>query len=287
MTRAMLVTVVTVALSITIVAQTPAQRTFASADEAVQALAVATKAGDLDAIRAIFGPESTDLIASSDAATARMNRKVFAAAFRERHSLADEGPDRKSLVIGNEEWPFPVPIVREGNNWRFDTAAGKEEIIARRIGRNELAAIDTCRAYVTAQRRYAAAGHDGKQAGAFAAMLKSDPGKQNGLYWPAKRGEKLSPLGDMVAQAQSEGRTLDPSGAPTPLNGYYFRMVPAQGAAMPALVAWPAQYDVSGVMTFIVMQDGVVREKDLGSGTDAAARGVKGGKPDASWRPVQ
>lgn len=286
MTRAILVGI-TLALSVTIAAQTPAQRTFASPDEAVQALVTAAKASDVDALRAIFGPESQELIASSDPANARMNRKVFAAAYKERHNLADEAPDRKTLVIGNEDWPFPVPIVKEGNTWRFDTAAGKEEIIARRIGRNELAAIDTCRAYVTAQQRYAAVGHDGKPAGAFAALLRSDPGKQNGLYWPAKHGEKLSPLGDLVATAQSEGRTLDPSGAPTPLNGYYFRIVPAQGKAMPALVAWPAQYDVTGVMTFVVMQDGVVREKDLGSGTDAAARSVKGGKPDASWRPAQ
>lgn len=284
MTRIVLVTL---ALSVTVGAQTPAQRTFASPDEAVQALAAATRAGDLDALRSLFGPESQELIASSDPATAQMNRKVFAAAFKERHSLADEGPDRKSLVIGNEDWPFPVPLVKDGNAWRFDTAAGKEEIIARRIGRNELAAIDTCRAYVAAQHRYAAAGHDGKPAGAFASQLKSDAGKQNGLYWPAKHGEKLSPLGDLVAKAQSEGRTLDPSGAPTPLNGYYFRMVAAQGKAMPVLVAWPAQYDASGVMTFVVQQDGIVREKDLGPGTDAAARNVKGGKPDASWHAVK
>src|SRR5262249_27853877 len=157
MTRAILVGI-TLALSVTIAAQTPAQRTFASPDEAVQALVTAAKASDVDALRAIFGPESQELIASSDPATARMNRKVFAAAYKERHNLADEAPDRKTLVIGNEDWPFPVPIVKEGNTWRFDTAAGKEEIIARRIGRNELAAIDTCRAYVTAQQRYAAVG---------------------------------------------------------------------------------------------------------------------------------
>lgn len=285
-------------------AQTAAQKTFATPEDAVKALADAVKAGSLDAILAIFGPEGKELIDSSEPAIARENQQVFAVAFREQWHLEDAAADRKTLVIGNEDWPFPVPIVKVGNAWRFDTAAGKEEVLARRIGRNELAAIDTVRAYVTAQRRYAEQGHDGKPAGLHAAKFQSDPGKQNGLYWPAARGEKRSPLGDLVAQAASEGRQVGASaGQPSPFHGYYFRILTAQGSAAPggaksyvvkgemsggfALVAWPAQYDATGIMTFIVNQDGVVREKDLGPGTDATARKMTAYNPDSSWRVTQ
>ena len=285
-------------------AQTAAQKTFATPEDAVKVLADAVKAGSLDAILAIFGPEGKELIDSSEPAIARENQQVFAVAFREQWHLEDAAADRKTLVIGNEDWPFPVPIVKVGNAWRFDTAAGKEEVLSRRIGRNELAAIDTVRAYVTAQHRYAADGHDGKPAGLHAAKFQSDPGKQNGLYWPAARGEKRSPLGDLVAQASSEGRAVGTTaGQPSPFHGYYFRILTAQGSAAPggaksyvvkgemsggfALVAWPAQYDVTGVMTFIVNQDGVVREKDLGPGTDATARKMTAYNPDSSWRVTQ
>ena len=148
------------------------------------------------------------LIASSDPATGRRNREVFTVAVAEQWRLVDEPPNRKTLVIGNEEWPFPVPLVKEASGWRFDTAAGKEEVLARRIGRNELAVIQTCLAYVTAQQRYAQQGHDGKPAGVYATKFGSDPGKENGLYWPAARGQQRSPLGDLVAQAAAEGRPL-------------------------------------------------------------------------------
>src|SRR5206468_2959858 len=183
--------------------------------------------------------------------------------------LLVDGGKAKTLVIGNEEWPFPVPLVKTASGWRFDTAAGKEEVLARRIGRNELAAIQTCLAYVTAQRRYAMQGHDGKPPGLYAMTFRSDPGKENGLYWPAARGQRRSPLGDLVAQAAEEGRPL--GAAPdqrSPFHGYYFKILTAEGAAGGAksyvvngemskgfaLVAWPAQYDVTGVMTFLVNQ---------------------------------
>ena len=181
-------------------------RAFATPEDAVKALVDTVKTENLDALVAIFGPEGRELAASSDPATGRMNRRVFAVAFREQWHLEDATPTQKTLVIGNEEWPFPVPLVKAADGWRFDTAAGKEEVLARRIGRNELQAIATSRAYVTAQRRYAQEGHDGKPAGVHATKFKSDPGKQNGLYWPAARGEKRSPLGDLVAQAADEGR---------------------------------------------------------------------------------
>ena len=280
-----------------------AGRTFPSAEEAVKALIAAAKKSDVDALLAIFGPDGKDLLASSDPATARQNRQVFVVAAGEQWQLTDDA-NRKTLVIGDEQWPFPVPLVKEARGWRFDTAAGKEEVIARRIGRNELAAIDTVRAYVSAQRRYAADGHDGNRPGAYATKFQSDPGKQNGLYWPVAKGQKRSPLGDLVAQAAAEGRA--PAGdrsQPSPLHGYYFRILTAQGPAASggakqyiangtmsggfALVAWPAQYDASGVMTFIVNQDGIVREKDLGPASDATARQMQTYNPDASWQVVQ
>ena len=283
--------------------ETTPYRTFATPEEAVDALAAATKAGELDALIAIFGPAGRELAGSSDPATARMNRQVFLAASRERKQLVEDSPTRRTLVIGNEEWPFPVPIVKEGDRWRFDTEAGREEVINRRIGRNEMSAIDSSRAYVAAQVRYAEQGHDGKPGGLYAMTFNSDPGKQNGLYWPAARRQKLSPLGDLVAQAAQEGTTLPGPTPPTPLRGYYFKILKEQGAAAPggaknyvvknvmsggfALVAWPAEYDVTGVMTFIVGPDGVVREQDLGPTTDAVAPAITVFNPDESWAPVE
>jgi DUF2950 family protein len=281
-----------------------AARQFASPEEAAKALIDTVKAGKVEDLIAIFGPDGKELIESSDAATARQNQQVFNVAVREQWHLEDAAPDRKTLVIGNENWPFPVPIVKEGTGWRFDTAAGKEEVIARRIGRNELAAIATSRAYVTAQLRYAEQGHDGNPAGVHATKFASDPGKENGLYWPVKKGQKRSPLGDLVAQAAAEGRAVGGDRSqPAPYNGYYFRILTSQGSAATggakqymakgmmsggfALVAWPAQYDVTGVMTFIVNQDGIVHEKDLGATTDATARKMTAYNPDSSWRQVQ
>ena len=284
--------------------QTATQRTFATPEDAVKALVDTVKTGNLDAMLAIFGPEGRELAASSDPATARMNRRVFTVAFREQWHLEDATPTRKTLVVGNEDWPFPVPLVKVADGWRFDTAAGKEEVLARRIGRNELDAIATSRAYVTAQQRYAQQGHDDKPAGVHATKFQSDPGKENGLYWPTARGQKRSPLGDVVAQAAEEGRPLGKDRTqPTPFHGYYFKILTGQGAGASggaksyivkgdmsggfALVAWPAQYDVTGVMTFIVNQDGIVRERDLGAKTDAIARKMTVYNPDKSWRQVQ
>jgi hypothetical protein len=290
--------------SVTTSAQGSAQRTFATPEDAVRALTEAAQAATMDDLLAIFGADGRELVGSSDAATARQNREVFTVAAAEGWRLVDQGTNRKVLIVGNEGWPFPVPLVKSANSWRFDTAAGKEEVLARRIGRNELSAIGTCRTYVAAQRRYAQQGHDGKPAGLFATTFTSDSGKQNGLYWPAARHEPRSPLGDLVAQASQEGRALGTDRErPSPFHGYYFKILTAQGAAAPggaksylvngemsagfALVAWPAQYDVTGVMTFVVNQDGVVREKDLGAQTDATAAGMTLYNPDGSWRRVE
>ena len=278
-------------------------RTFPTAEDAVKVLIDTVKKSNLDELVAIFAPEGQDLVSSSDPATGKRNREVFLAAVTETWKLEDQGAEHKVLVIGNEAWPFPVPLVHESNGWRWDVASGKEEVIARRIGRNELAVISICHNYVTAQRRYAQLAHDGKPAGLFAKSFQSDAGRQNGLYWVAERGKPRSPLGDLVAQAAAEGRTMgSPDGQPTPFYGYYFKVLTAQGANTSggarqyvvdgemsggfALVAWPAEYDGSGIMTFVINQDGVVHEKDLGPQTNAAARALTAYDPDSSWKAV-
>jgi hypothetical protein len=286
-----------------LVAASDVQRTFASPEDAVRALADAVKAEKLDEVMAIFGPESQELVAASDPATGRRNQEVFIVAFKEGWRLVDQPPNRKVLVIGNESWPFPVPLLNEGSKWRFDTAAGKEEVIARRIGQNELAVIQTCHAYVNAQHRYAQDGHDGKPAGLYATKFRSDQGRQNGLFWPAAHGQKLSPLGDLVADAAAEGREIDKSRSPAPFHGYYFRILTAQGPKAAggaksyvmngemsdgfAMVAWPSQYDATGVMTFVVNQDGIVRQKDLGPETSKIVGAMTQFNPDASWIEVK
>jgi DUF2950 family protein len=282
----------------------PGPRTFATPEDAVRALAETTKAGDLQGLLALFGPDGKDLVDTSDPATGRRNREVFVVAFKEGHRLVDAGADRKELVLGNESWPFPVPLVKGPAGWSFDAAAGREEILDRRIGRNELAAIGILRRYVVAQRDYGKTGHDGKPAGLFARRFGSDPGTQNGLYWPAKRGEPHSPLGDLIAQAAEEGHRAGQSASgPSPFYGYYFRILEGQGKSAKggaaeyvvngemsggfALVAWPVHYDASGIMTFLVNQDGVAYEKDLGPETEKAVKAITRYDPDGTWHPVQ
>jgi Protein of unknown function (DUF2950) len=291
------------ALAIVLAAVAPAHgqepRVFPTPEDAVRALTEAAKASNLDGLLAIFGADGKDLISSSDPATARQNREVFVVAIAEGWRLVDRG-EAKELVIGNEAWPFPVPLVKTAAGWKFDTAAGKEEVLARRIGRNELAAMRISQTYVTAQRLYARRAHDGKPAGLYARRFASDPGTQNGLYWPVKRGEPHSPLGPLVAEAAAEGRQVGTSGSRVPFHGYYFRILEGQGPAAQggareyiangdmsggfALVAWPAQYDATGIMTFMVNQDGVVFEKDLGPDTAAAVAKITRFDPDTTWQ---
>lgn len=302
--RTALASLVLLACAALAAAQKPAVRTFATPEDAAQALIGIVKAGKLDDLVALFGPGGQELVEGSDPATGRENRQVFTVAAAEGWRFVDQGPSRKTLIVGNEAWPFPVPLVREGATWRFDAEAGKEEVIARRIGRNELAVIEVCRAYVTAQKKYAEQGHDGQRAGLYAKTFRSEPGRQNGLYWPVTRGQKRSPLGDLVVQAAEEGRALDTNGSqPSTFHGYHFRILTAQGPAATggaksyvvngemsagfALVAWPAQYDVTGVMTFTVDRDGSLHEKDLGGQTDTLAMSMTRYNPDQSWRRVQ
>jgi len=282
-----------------------AARTFPTPEAEVQALIDAVKAGKLDAVKAIFGPDSDDLISSSDVATARGNQQVFVAAAGEGWRLSDQVNNRRTLIIGNEAWPFPVPLVKARDGWHFDTAAGHEEVLSRRIGRNELAVIGICHTFVSAQLHYAKEGRDGKPAGRYAMTFRSDAGRQNGLYWPTTKGQKLSPLGDLVAEAAAEGRASgQASGGPSPFHGYFFKILTAQGTHAAggaksyvvngdmtggfALVAWPSQYDATGVMTFLVGQDGAVWQRDLGPDTAKAVAGLTAYDPDRStWSEVR
>jgi hypothetical protein len=236
-------------------------------------------------VMAIFGPAAQVLVDSSDPVTARRNQQVFSAAVAERWQLEDTAPDRKTLVIGFEDWPFPIPLVRDNGVWRFDTTAGAEEILSRRIGRNELAVIKVCQTYVRAQRHYVQYGHGGKPAGIYAATFSSDPGRHSPFH------ELLAAAVDAVPTRSADG--------PQPFLGYYFRILTAQGPAAAggardyfvngeltggfALVAWPARYDVTGIMTFIVNQDGKVWERDLGAETAALLRTISTYDPDTTW----
>ncbi len=255
------------------------QQTFASAEDAAKTIIEVAKSGTLDELMKILGPEAQPLVDASDPTTARQHRQVFVVAAAEGWRLEDHDSGGRVLVVGHESWPFPVPIVKDADRWRFDTAAGVEEVVARRIGRNELGAIRASRTYVLAQKLYAMRGHDGQPAGLYATALRSDPGRHNGLYWPASRGEKRSPLGDLIADAGDESKT--------PFHGYRFKIIAPREPNGFALVAWPATYDVTGVMTFVVNQDGIVREKDLGPDTNRAASAMTSYDPDKTWTVVQ
>ena len=272
-------------------------QSFASPEEAVAALSKAAQQETIDELLKLFGPDVNALVQSSSPVEARQNREVFVVAMAEGWHLEDEA-GRKVLVVGNEKWPFPIPLVQDGGRWQFDIAAGADEVLARRIGRNELAVIELCRKYVAAQQLYAASGHDGRPAGRYATVLRSDPGRHNGLYWPAPPGDKASPLGALVAEAAQH--EPDPSRpGPLPFHGYHFAILTAQGDNAPgggrdyvaggemtggfALVAWPAEFGVTGIMTFVVAQDGTVYQKSLGDQTFVLARALKRYDPDPSW----
>lgn len=281
------------------------QARFATPERAVEALTAAAKAADTPAMLSIFGPQGRDILSSGDAVADARARDVFVIAAAQKWSLDKTDPNRRELVIGNEEWPFPIPLVRDDQGWRFDTDAGKKEVRARRIGRNELSAIGICETYVIAQKQYAAEGRDGAPAGRYASKIRSTPGRHDGLYWPTQPGERLSPLGDLAAQASSEGYTKadTPTQGPRPFRGYYFRILTRQGPTAPggakdyvvdgqmtagyALIAYPVEYGNSGVMTFIVNQDGVVREADLGPDTAKVAGAITEYDPRDQFKPVE
>jgi hypothetical protein len=273
------------------------QKTFATPTEAVHALIAAVESGDQDAMLAIFGDDGKDLISSGDAVQDKNGREGFLKSYKTKHAIVTQDANTRVLEVGTKNWDMPIPIVQEGGKWHFDTAAGKQELLYRRIGNNELGAIAVCRGAIAAQTDYAAVGHDGLPAGLYAQKLRSDPGKQNGLYWETKEGEAPSPAGPFLAQAAEEGYQKG-----DPYHGYYYHGLKAQGAAVKggaksylvdgqlkggvALVAYPVQYKSSGVMTFLINQDGVVYQKDLGENTDDIAKAMTEYNPDSSWTKV-
>lgn len=283
------------------------QQRFSTADTAVNAMTDALKSGSTASLQAVFGPEGETLISSGDPVADQAERDRFLERYEERNRIEAESSEVKILYVGREDWPFPIPLVKEEDGWRFDTAAGAEELLARRIGRNELDTIQAALAYVDAQREYASRDRNGDGLLEYAQRFASEPGKKNGLYWEAGEEGDVSPLGPLFAEAQEEGYLLgkpegQAQGAPTPYHGYYYRILKAQGNDAPggaydyrvrnkmiggfALVAYPAQYGASGIMTFITSHDGFVFQKDLGEETETIARAMALFNPDDTWEPI-
>ncbi|MFI5401909.1 MAG: DUF2950 domain-containing protein [Planctomycetota bacterium] len=276
---------------------------FETPDEASRQLVAALRADNIVEVEVILGPESQEILDSGDPVADRNGRQEFVRLYDEKHRLEPVDDRKVTLCIGEIDWPVPVPIVKSGDIWVFDTAAGREEVFNRRIGKNELNAIQVCLAYCDTQREYYAQDRDGDGILEYAQKFKSSPGKQDGLYWPAKEGEPQSPLGEFAAKAVKEGYGGAKEGeGPQPYHGYYYRILKAQGANAPgaaqdyvvkghmiggfALVAYPSEYGNSGVMTFVVSYEGKVHQKDLGEDTPKAAEAMTGFDPDASWAVV-
>jgi hypothetical protein len=281
----------------------PSARVFTSPDEAGNALLEAAKSGDQNAAVAIFGPESKELIFSGDAVQDKTAAESFVASYGQMHRWRRMPDDGQVLMVGADNFAFPVPLKKNaGGQWFFDTAAGKDEILARRIGRNELAVIDICGALYDAQSEYFTERHADGSSKQFAVKFISDPGKQNGLYWESAEGQPKSPLGPLAAFATDEGYTVK-ADSHAPFHGYNFRMLAKQGSHTPggardfvvdgkmvggfAFVAYPAEYGNSAIMTFIINQDGVLLQKDLGKATKETAAAMTEFDPDDSWSQVQ
>jgi len=279
-------------------ATTRAQEHFPSPEAAVTALDAAARAEGPESLRAVLGPDSEEIVSSGDPVADAAARKRYATAAAERTRIERTSDTMAVLHVGHDDWPLPIPLVHDADGWRFDTAAGKEELLNRRIGRNELHALTVCRTYVDAQNEYATRFHT------YAAALRSTPGKRDGLYWQ-ESDHDVSPLGPLVAEATAEGyqHAADANAAPAPYWGYFYRILTSQGAHAPggardymkdgkmtggfALIAWPADHGSSGVMTFIVGKQGVVFQKNLGDGTAEAAKAITTFDPDASWEPTR
>ena len=277
-----------------------AQQSFKSPEDAAGALASAVKGNWPKGAVAVLGADGADIVSSGDKVADDEMRQKFLAAYDVKHEVIKEGDDKAVMIIGNEDFPFPIPLARKGAAWQFDTAAGRDEILYRRIGRNELAAIQACLAYVDAQNEYADMNRASAAGAAYAQRIVSRPGKKDGLYWPAAQGEEPSPLGELVAQASTEGYAI--GGERAPFHGYYFKILTRQGPMAAggevdyvvrgkmiggfALVAYPAEYGNSGVMTFIVNHSGTVFQKDLGDRTARLAERMTSFNPDQTWKKV-
>jgi len=279
-------------------AQQPGQKTFPSAAKASHALVEALQSQDEPALLSILGPDAKEIVSSGDPAEDKQDRDDFVQKYKQMHRMVNEPDGKTILYIGAENWPTPIPLMHKGTEWYFDTAAGKQEILYRRIGRNELSVIQVCHELVDAEKEYYSLPHDGGSTRQYAGKLSSDPGKHNGLYWETSAGQPESPIGPMVAAAAVDGLPADANQEPKPFQGYYFRILNGEktrGGGKSyvvdgkmtggfALVAYPAEYRSSGVVTFIVDQDGVVYEKDLGPQTVVAAKKIDRYSHDATWR---
>lgn len=275
----------------------PAQKGFSSASEASRALASAVQARNEQTLLEIFGPDGKELVASGDPQEDRRDQDVFLEKYQQMHRIAKETDGTVTLYIGAENWPFPIPLVEKSGKWFFDTKAGKQEVLFRRIGRNELATIEVCGELVQAEKEHFAGAHPG-EAGQYAQRFSADQGKSNGLYHPVTTGEPE--IGPLLAEAGAESSGQSES---QPFHGYYYRIIARQGSGAAggaksyiadgkmtggfAFVAFPAQYKSSGVMTFIVNQDGLVYEKDLGPDTAKRARGMQEYNPDSTWQKTE
>lgn len=276
-----------------------AQQTFKSADAAADALAAAARTGDRKKMIAVLGPGSAELVSSGDAVQDEETRKIFVAAYDAKHSIKQEPGKGATLVVGADDFPFPIPLVEKNGSWSFDTKAGREEVLARRIGRNELAVVKVCLAFYDAQNEYADITPKANGMAVFAQRIVSNPGKKDGLYWPSAQGEPESPIGEAVAFASQRGYKV---GKGEPFYGYRYKILTRQGPTAPggaldyvvggsmvggfALVAWPAQYGNSGIATFMVNHRGDVYEKDLGANTQQIASKMTSFNPDHTWKKV-
>jgi Protein of unknown function (DUF2950) len=276
------------------------QKTFTTPNEAANAFVQAAGSFDVPGLEQILGPGSEDLVASVDSVRDKSIAVAFAAEAQERNSVVvdPKNPDRATLVVGNEDWPLPIPIVKRDGRWSFDTKAGRQEILYRRIGSNELDAIEICRGYVEAQHDYASEKHDGSRVNQYAQRIISTPGKQDGLVWRNPDGTLGGPISEGIADALQEGYTDHAK----PYHGYFFKILKGQGPAAPlgelnfviegamiggfALVAAPADYRVTGAKTFIVGYEGIVYQKDLGPDTLKVFKEMELYDPDKSWKPT-
>lgn len=300
----LLLAIAIVAISLpplTVHAAKTGHNSFKSPQEAVKALIEALRADDTKALYAIFGPDAKDILSTGDPVQDKAGKEAFLAAYDAKNVLVMESNAKAVLQIGTDDWPFPVPIVKKSKKWFFDARKGREEIVNRRIGKNELATIQTCLAYVDAQREYAAGDKDGDGLLEYAQKFVSSPGKKDGLYWNAGPGEEESPFGALFAQASKEGYKRGDK--PVPYHGYYFKILTAQGNNVPggsldyivrgrmiggfAMVAYPARYGVSGIMTFLVNNNDIVYQKNLGKNTTKLAETMKTFNPDKSWKRVE
>jgi Protein of unknown function (DUF2950) len=282
------------------------QNSYASPEEAVKALMDAVKSGNQAELLAVLGPESEELISSGDEVADKAARENFVSGYEEKNELEKEGPDKVVLSVGQDNWPLPIPIVKKDGRWVFDTQAGKEELLNRRIGRNELNTIDVMHAFVDAEREYVSKDRNGDGATEFAQKIISTSGEQDGLYWEPKEGGEESPFGPLIAEAAKGGykytekKTHDVQ--PSPYHGYFFKILKGQGPNAQGgqydyvvngkmilgygLVAYPASYGSSGIMTFIINQDDVVYQKDLGEDTAKVAESISTYDPDKTWTKV-